>query len=106
MKKKRKKTKSQIHRKRPILFGFATKSKSSRGQLIISFRWARLFGAFAGLVFLTWLGLAGALYVHFKYNRDFDQASYAKMLALLPTIPFGDWKSIAWKWETTTSKKD
>ena len=89
MKKERKEIQSPIPRERPILFGFATKSKSMSGRLIISFRWARIFGALVGGAFLVWLGLAGALYAHFKYNRDFDEASYTKMLFLLPTIPFG-----------------
>ena len=28
--------------------------------------------------------MAGALYLHFKYNKEFDQVSYTKMLTLLP----------------------
>ena len=36
------------------------------------------------MALLGWLGLGAALYVHFKYNKEFDDASYVKMLTLLP----------------------
>ena len=54
------------------------------GQTKISVRWGRLIGTFTILAILGWFALAGALYLHFKYNREFDQASYVKMLTLLP----------------------
>ena len=54
------------------------------GQTKISVRWGRLIGTFTILAVLGWFALAGALYLHFKYNREFDQASYVKMLTLLP----------------------
>ena len=71
-------------RKRQILFGFVVKHKDMDGQTKISVRWGRLIGTFTILAVLGWFALAGALYLHFKYNREFDQASYVKMLTLLP----------------------
>lgn len=71
-------------RKRQILFGFVVQHKDMDGQIKISVRWGRLIGTFTILAVLGWFALAGALYLHFKYNREFDQASYLKMLTLLP----------------------
>lgn len=71
-------------RKRQILFGFVVQHKDMDGQTKISVRWGRLIGTFTILAVLGWFALAGALYLHFKYNREFDQASYVKMLTLLP----------------------
>ena len=71
-------------RKRQILFGFVVQHKDMDGQIKISVRWGRLIGTFTILAVLGWFALAGALYLHFKYNREFDQASYVKMLTLLP----------------------
>ena len=71
-------------RKRQILLGFVVKNKDMDGQTKISVRWGRLIGTFTILAILGWFALAGALYLHFKYNREFDQASYVKMLTLLP----------------------
>lgn len=50
----------------------------------ISVRWARLLGTLAGLALVGWFALAGALYFHFKYNKEFEDVSYSKMLTLLP----------------------
>ena len=82
--KRQKITPSPITRERKILLGFVVQHKSVDGQTKISVRWGRLIGAFALLAVLGWFALAGALYLHFKYNREFDQASYVKMLTLLP----------------------
>ena len=71
-------------RKRQILLGFVVQHKDMDGQTKISVRWGRLIGTFTILAVLGWFALAGALYLHFKYNREFDQASYVKMLTLLP----------------------
>ena len=71
-------------RERPILLGFVVQRKGIDGQMEISVRWGRLIGTFTLLAVLGWFALAGALYFHFKYNKEFDQASYAKMLTLLP----------------------
>ena len=77
-------TPSPITRERKILLGFVVQHKGLDGQTKISVRWGRLIGTFAILAVLGWFALAGALYLHFKYNREFDQASYVKMLTLLP----------------------
>jgi len=77
-------TPSPITRERIILLGFVVQHKGLDGQTKISVRWGRLIGTLAILAVLGWFALAGALYLHFKYNREFDQASYVKMLTLLP----------------------
>ena len=82
--KRQKITPSPINRERKILLGFVVQHKGVDGQTKISVRWGRLIGTFALLAVLGWFALAGALYLHFKYNREFDQASYVKMLTLLP----------------------
>ena len=82
--KRQKITPSPINRERKILLGFVVQHKGVDGQTKISVRWGRLIGTFAILAVLGWFALAGALYLHFKYNREFDQASYVKMLTLLP----------------------
>lgn len=71
-------------RERPILLGFVVQRKGIDGKMEISIRWGRLIGTLTLLAILGWFALAGALYFHFKYNKEFDQASYAKMLTLLP----------------------
>lgn len=82
--KRQKITPSPITRERKILLGFVVQHKGVDGQTKISVRWGRLIGTIALLAVLGWFALAGALYLHFKYNREFDQASYVKMLTLLP----------------------
>ena len=77
-------TRNPITRERSILLGFVIQRKGIDGRMEISVRWGRLIGTFALLVVLGWFTLAGALYFHFKYNKEFDQVSYTKMLTLLP----------------------
>ena len=77
-------TRNPMTRERPILLGFVVQRKGIDGQMEISVRWGRLIGTFALLAVLGWFALAGALYFHFKYNKEFDQVSYTKMLTLLP----------------------
>ncbi|MFL2832566.1 MAG: tetratricopeptide repeat protein [Coraliomargaritaceae bacterium] len=77
-------TRNPMTRERPILLGFVVQRKGINGQMEISVRWGRLIGTFALLAVLGWFALAGALYFHFKYNKEFDQVSYTKMLTLLP----------------------
>ncbi len=71
-------------RERSILLGFVVQRKGIDGEMGISVRWGRLIGTLTLMAVLGWFALAGALYFHFKYNKEFDQASYAKMLTLLP----------------------
>ena len=77
-------TRNSMTREKPILFGFVVQRKGIDGRMEISVRWGRLVGTFILLAAVGWFTLAGALYLHFKYNKEFDQASYAKMLTLLP----------------------
>ena len=70
-------------RERPILLGFVVQRKGIDGRTEISFRWRRFIGTFSLLAVLGWFALAGALYFHFKYNKEFDQVSYTKMLTLM-----------------------
>ena len=77
-------TRNPMTRERPILLGFVIQSKGVDGRMKISVRWGRLIGTFVLLAVLGWFTLAGALYFHFKYNKEFDQVSYTKMLTLLP----------------------
>ena len=71
-------------REKPILLGFFVQRKGVDGRTEISVKWGRLIGTFTLLAVSGWFALAGALYLHFKYNKEFDQVSYAKMLTLLP----------------------
>lgn len=77
-------TRSSTKRERPILFGFAVQSKGNDGRVQIRFRWTRLFVTILLLAAIGWLSLGGTLYVYFKYNKEFDDVSYVKMLTLLP----------------------
>lgn len=81
---KRKNTKTPTSRERSILFGFAVQSKALDGRIQFQFRWARLFATFLLLAVIGWFSLSGALYLYFKYNKEFDDVSYVKMLTLLP----------------------
>jgi Tfp pilus assembly protein PilF len=75
---------SRITRGKPILLGFVIQRKGVNGHTEISVRWARLLGSFLLLMIVGWFCMAGALFLHFKYNKEFDEVSYAKMLTLLP----------------------
>jgi len=77
-------TRNPIQREKPILLGYAVQSKALDGRISIRFRWARLFVTFLLLAALGWFSLGGALYFYFKYNKEFDDVSYVKMLTLLP----------------------
>ena len=75
---------SRITRGKPILLGFVIQRKGVNGHTEISVRWARLLGSFLLLIIIGWFCMAGALFLHFKYNKEFDEVSYTKMLTLLP----------------------
>lgn len=79
-------TRNPIPREKPILFGYAVQRKALDGRVQIGIRWTRLFVTFVLLAIIGWFGLGAALYLHFKYRKDFDEVSYVKMLTL---IPFG-----------------
>ena len=77
-------TRNPMTREKRILLGFVVQRKGVDGRMGISVQWGRLLGTFTLLAVSGWFALAGALYLHFKYNKGFDQVSYAKMLTLLP----------------------
>lgn len=77
-------TKNPMPREKPILFGYAVQSKAPDGSISIRFRLARLFVTFLLLTLVGWFSLGGALYFYFKYNKEFEEVSYVKMLTLLP----------------------
>ncbi|HBR93507.1 MAG TPA: hypothetical protein DEA90_05020, partial [Opitutae bacterium] len=73
-----------VAREKSILLGFVAQRKGIDGRTEISIRWGRLFAAALLLLVAGWFAMAGALYFHFKYNKEFDEVSYSKMLTLLP----------------------
>jgi len=77
-------TRNPITREKPILLGFVVQRKGIDGRMEISVRWRRLAGTFLLLMVMGWFAMAGALYYHFKYNKEFEEVSYTKMLTLLP----------------------
>jgi len=77
-------TRNPMTREKRILLGFVVQRKGVGGRIEISVQWGRLLGTFTLLAVSGWFALAGALYLHFKYNKEFDQVSYTKMLTLLP----------------------
>lgn len=81
---KKPKTKSPIPREKAILLGYAVQSKAPDGRISIRFRWARLFVTILLLAVIGWFSLGGALYFYFKYNKEFEDVSYVKMLTVLP----------------------
>ncbi len=84
-----KKTNRAPLRERSILLGFAVQKKGVDGRIQIGIRWGRIGIATVALALLGWLGLSTALYLHFKYNKEYSEASFSKMLVLLPSVPFG-----------------
>jgi Tfp pilus assembly protein PilF len=77
-------TQKTMSREKPILLGYVVQRKGIDGRMEISVRWGRLIASAVLLLVLGWFAMAGALYFHFKYNKEFDKVSYTKMLTLLP----------------------
>ncbi|TVP77003.1 MAG: hypothetical protein EA353_11225 [Puniceicoccaceae bacterium] len=73
-----------VKREKPILLGFVVQKKGLDGRMELSVRWGRLLGTLGLIAILGWFSLAGALYFHFKYNKEFEDVAYSKMLTLLP----------------------
>ena len=71
-------------REKKILFGFATQSFGVDGRVNISICWSRLLASLFLVGILGWFSMAGAFYFHFKYNKEFSEVSFYKMLTLLP----------------------
>lgn len=74
---------------RTTLFGFATRRPGPDGRVEIALRWNRIGGALIALLLITWIGLSSLLFLHFKYNTEYSEASFSEVLKLLPSIPFG-----------------
>lgn len=81
---KKARSNSPGQRENPILLDYAVQSKSLDGRIQIRFRWGRMFVTFLLLAVIGWFSLGGALYFYFKYNKEFDDVSYVKMLTVLP----------------------
>ncbi|MGB0370891.1 MAG: tetratricopeptide repeat protein [Opitutales bacterium] len=68
--------------RRPKLFGFAFYERSNDGRWRLHLRWGRILSLFLSLTIIGWLSCGLGLYLFFKYKRDYDEVSYAKMLIL------------------------
>jgi len=80
--KKKTHSRNPILREKPILFGYALQKKGADGRLEIEIRWARLFATFLALFVVGWLSVATALYFYFKYQKEFEEVSFAGMIQL------------------------
>lgn len=68
--------------RRDKLLGFVYYERSDDDRWRLHFRWARIFSLFAVLIAIGWLSSGLFLYLFFKYKRNYDEASYVKMLIL------------------------
>ncbi|MFP4351256.1 MAG: tetratricopeptide repeat protein [Puniceicoccaceae bacterium] len=66
----------------PALFGFGRITREPNRPVRLRILWPRVFLAFLLLVAAGWFATAGALYFFFKHKHDFEEVSYARMLAL------------------------
>ncbi len=73
-----------MSREKKILYGFAVQHFGEDGHIKIAIRWGRLFASMIAVGLLGWFSMAGAFYFYFKYNKEFSEVSYYKMLTLLP----------------------
>lgn len=69
-------------RRNYIVFGLAYVQRSPGGKPEIIFRWDRILLVLTSLAVIAWLSGSLALYFFFKYKRNFDDVSFAKMLIL------------------------
>lgn len=63
-----------------LLLGFAERVRGPSGKWRIRFRWRRIFAAMATMLVMAYLALALALYLFFKYQRNFEDVRYRDML--------------------------
>lgn len=63
-----------------LLLGFAEKVRGPSGKWQVRFRWKRIFVAMATMFVMAYLGLALALFLFFKYQRNFEDVRYKDML--------------------------
>lgn len=80
--KSERRTQNPILREKPILLGYALQRKGADGRLEIVIRWGRLIASLFALFVAAWLLTAGTLYFYFKYKKEFDEVSFAKVIAL------------------------
>ena len=73
-----------MSREKKILYGFAVQHLGVDGRIKIAICWGRLLASMMLVGLLGWFSMAGAFYFHFKYNKEFNEVSYTKMLTLLP----------------------
>jgi hypothetical protein len=71
-----------VTQKKRILLGFATVLRDREGGTHFRVAWVRLFVASVTLAIMGWIGLFSAVYVHFKYRRGYEDASYFETLVL------------------------
>ena len=64
------------------LWGFVFYERGKTGRWHLKFRWRRICALVMTLTIAGWLSCGFALYLFFKYKRDYDDVSYAKMLIL------------------------
>ena len=65
-----------------FLFGFAQRTFPRGARPQIHFRWGRILLAMLGVVLAGWMSVAGALYFWFKIKHEYEDVTYAKMVAL------------------------
>ncbi|MGB0415653.1 MAG: hypothetical protein ACPGKS_02260 [Coraliomargarita sp.] len=75
-------TPTPFNREKPVLFGFATQRKGPDGRILIRFRWLRIVSVLVVAAIAGWFTVAGGLYLHFKYRKDFDAVSFVDMMFL------------------------
>lgn len=76
------KTQSPFTREKTVLFGFATQRKGADGRVLIRFRWLRILSVLLLTAITGWFTVAGGLFVHFKFRKDFDTVSFVDMMFL------------------------
>ncbi|MFW5883637.1 MAG: tetratricopeptide repeat protein, partial [Verrucomicrobiota bacterium] len=66
---------------RPILAGFAEKRRNKKGRMVIRPRWGRISLVAVALAMVGYLGAVGLLLYHYKERRNYEEASYVRLLA-------------------------
>lgn len=66
--------------KNSLLLGFAERVRGPSGKWQVRFRWGRIFAAMGTMLVAAYLAQALALYLFFKYQRNFEDVTYRDML--------------------------
>ncbi len=64
------------------LFGFAQSYKKPNGQWAFKFLWGRIFALLAAVAVSVWLLLSLAIYMLFKYTREYDEMTFAQAVVM------------------------